>query len=152
PSWGACSRPIRCWSCSSSRRASRNDATVIGRRLSHYRIVGALGSGGMGTVFRAEDTLLGRAVALKFPRPGRIDDRGARDRCLGEAREASARAHPNIVVMYDVCEADGETFMAMQCVEGQSLRKRMGAGRVPVDEVVATGRATADALAHAHGR
>ena len=125
---------------------------MIGRKLSHYLVVEALGSGGMGTVYRAEDTLLGRPVALKFPHRELIHDREARERFLREARAASALDHPNIVVLYDVCEVEGETFIAMQCVEGRSLRERMSAQTIPILEAISIGRAVADALAHAHSR
>ncbi|HTM58421.1 MAG TPA: protein kinase [Candidatus Udaeobacter sp.] len=125
---------------------------MIGRKLSHYRVIESLGQGGMGTVYRAEDTLLGRAVALKFPHRELIHDREARERFLREARAASALDHPNIVVLYDVCEAEGETFIAMQCVEGHSLRERLDAGPIPAPEAISIGRAVADALAHAHAR
>jgi serine/threonine-protein kinase len=125
---------------------------VIGRTLSHYRIVEALGSGGMGTVYRAEDTLLGRPVALKFPHRELLPDTEARARFLREARIASVLDHPNIVVLYDVCEVEGEIFLAMQCVEGQSLRERLRSGPLPLPDTLSIGRAVADALAHAHGR
>ena len=125
---------------------------MIGRKLSHYRIVEALGAGGMGAVFRAEDMLLGRPVALKFPHRELVHDPGARERFLREARAASALDHPNIVVLYDVCEADGEIFIAIQCVAGRSLRQRLATGLPPLGETLAIGRAVADALAHAHAR
>jgi len=82
----------------------------------------------MGTVYRAEDTLLGRPVALKFPHAALIQGPRARDRFLREARAASALDHPNIVVLYDVCDVDGEIFLAMQFVEGAALRERLRAG------------------------
>ena len=98
---------------------------MIGRLLSHYRISEVKGSGGMGTVYRAEDTLLGRPVALKFPHPSLIRDQRARERFLREARAASALDHPNVVVLYDVCEVDGEIFLATQYVEGEVLQDRI---------------------------
>ncbi|MBI1798247.1 MAG: protein kinase [Candidatus Eisenbacteria bacterium] len=126
--------------------------SVIGRTLSHYRILSPLGQGGMGAVFRAEDTLLGRQVALKFPHRDLVNDPEFRARFLREARATSALDHPNIVVLYDVCEVEGEIFIAMQCVEGRSLRERFASGAVPLAETLAIGRAIADALAHAHSR
>jgi len=125
---------------------------MIGRTLSHYRIVAELGSGGMGRVFRAEDTLLGRPVALKFPHHHLVHDSPARARFLREARISSVLDHPNIVVLYDVGEVEGEIFLAMQCVEGRSLRERLRDGPVAPDETTSIGRAVADALAHAHAR
>src|SRR5215470_5935234 len=125
---------------------------MIGRKLSHYRVVEPLGRGGMGDVYRAEDTLLGRAVALKFPRADLVAGPGARERFLREARASSALDHPNIVVLYDVCEAEGEVFLAMQCVEGRSLRERLGGSSLTVPETLAIACPVADALAHAHAR
>ncbi len=125
---------------------------MIGRQLSHYRIVERLGAGGMGTVYRAEDTRLGRSVALKFPHADLVGDADSRARFLAEARAASALDHPNIVVLYDVCDTEGELFLAMQHVEGRSLRKRLAEGSLPAAEVIRLGRGVADALAHAHGR
>ena len=125
---------------------------MIGRLLSHYRITEVRGAGGMGTVYRAEDTLLGRPVALKFPHAALIEGPRARDRFLREARAASALDHPNIVVLYDVCDVDGEIFLAMQFVEGVALRERLRTGPVSVSEVVGIGRGIAEALAHAHAR
>ncbi len=125
---------------------------MIGRTLSHYRIVESLGSGGMGTVFRADDTLLGRAVALKFPHRDLVADAHGRARFLREARIASVLDHPNIVTLYDVCEVEDQVFLAMQCVPGRSLRERMRPGPVPLPEALSIGRAVADALAHAHER
>ncbi len=125
---------------------------MIGRLLSHYRITEVRGAGGMGTVYRAEDTLLGRPVGLKFPHAALIQVPRARERFLREARAASALDHPNIVVLYDVCDVDGEIFLAMQFVEGVALRERLRAGPVSVSEVVGIGRGIAEALTHAHAR
>jgi len=125
---------------------------MIGRLLSHYRITEVRGAGGMGTVYRAEDTLLGRPVALKFPHAALIQGPRARDRFLREARASSALDHPNIVVLYDVCDVDGEIFLAMQFVEGVALRERLHLGPLSVSEVVGIGRGIAEALAHAHAR
>jgi serine/threonine protein kinase/Flp pilus assembly protein TadD len=125
---------------------------MIGRVVLHYRIVAELGSGGMGRVYRAEDTLLGRTVALKFPHLDARAEPSSRERLLREARVASVLDHPNIVVVFDVGETDGEVFIAMQCVEGRSLRERLAAGTLPSQEAAATARAIADALAHAHAR
>ena len=125
---------------------------MIGRTLSHYRLVAPLGSGGMGEVWRAEDTLLGRPVALKFPHRHLLAEPAARERFLREARAASALDHPNIVVLYEVGSVEGEVFLAMQCVEGSTLRQRMAAGPLAPAEAIRIGQAIADALAHAHSR
>lgn len=125
---------------------------MIGRRISHYRVLEELGAGGMGTVYRAEDTLLGRPVALKFPHPRRVGQEDARARFLREARAASVLDHPNVVVLYDVAEVQDEVFLAMQFVDGRALRERVARGPLPADEAVAIARAVAEAIAHAHGR
>src|SRR5262245_40947773 len=125
---------------------------MIGRRISHYHVVAALGAGAMGAVYRAEDTRLGRTVALKFPRAEAMIDPGDRARFLREARVASALDHPNIVVLYDVGEEDGQIFLAMQYVEGQTLRERLSRGAMPVADALGVARSVADALAQAHSR
>ncbi|MBI5710299.1 MAG: protein kinase [Candidatus Eisenbacteria bacterium] len=125
---------------------------MIGRSFSHYRVLDVLGAGGAGTVYRAEDTLLGRPVALKFPHRDALRDASARERFLREARIASVLDHPNIVVVFDVGEDRDEIFIAMQLAEGHTLRERLRAGPPPLAETLATGRAVADALAHAHAR
>jgi serine/threonine protein kinase len=95
---------------------------------------------------------LGRDVALKFLPADRSHDPAMRRRLLHEARAASALNHPNIVTLYEVAEAEGQVFLAMQCVGGGSLRDRIRAGPLPPAETLAVGRGVADALAHAHGR
>src|SRR5882724_4714040 len=99
----------------------------------------------MGAVYRAEDILLGRSVALKFPHGELVHDPEFRTRFLREARIASALDHPNIVTLYDVCEVDGELFIAMQYIQGCSLSERIAAGMAPLAETLAIGRAVADA-------
>ena len=125
---------------------------MIGREISHYRIVELLGSGGMSSVWRAEDLLLGRQVALKFPHPDRVRDPANRARFLREARAASVLDHPNIVVLHDVCMSDDEIFLAMQFVEGDSLRRTVERGPLVPERACAIARKVADALAHAHTR
>lgn len=123
-----------------------------GQVISRYRILSALGSGGMGVVYRAEDTELRRTVALKFlPERSAQDDRML-ERFKQEARNASALNHPNICTIYEVGEADGEVFIAMEYVEGRSLAEQIRPGGLPPETVIRYGRQVAAALDHAHER
>jgi serine/threonine-protein kinase len=124
---------------------------MIGRRLSHYRILAELGSGATGTVYRAEDTRLGGVVALKLAHATLAGDPATRERLLRETRAAAALDHPNIVRVIDAGEADGMVYLAMPYVEGRTLRDEMR-GPMPPSRVITIGRALADALDHAHGR
>ena len=94
---------------------------MIGRTVSHYRITGKLGEGGMGVVYRAEDTKLGRDVALKFLSPELTRDPQAAERFMHEARAAAALQHPNICTVYEIDDTGEHTFIAMACIEGASL-------------------------------
>jgi len=127
---------------------------MIGQTVSHYRIVGELGSGGMGVVYKAEDTRLGRTVALKFLSQTLTSDAGAKERFLREARAICAIDHPNICTIHEVDETEsGATFICMACYEGRSLKERLRAGPLPVAEAieVATGIARGLQAAHAAG-
>ena len=119
-------------------------------KIAHYRIVRQLGAGGMGLVYEAEDTKLGRRVALKFLKESTIQDTGAMDRFLREARSASALNHPGICTVYAIEECDGRTFIAMELLEGESLDKVLHRGTMPIAHCVEVCVEIADALDAAH--
>jgi predicted Ser/Thr protein kinase len=127
------------------------EALAPGARIGFYEVIDRLGTGGMGAVYRARDTRLGRTVALKVLRPGA--DPELLHRLDREARAASALSHPNIVQIYDVGEAAsqaGEHFVVMEYVEGETLRQRLARGPLPIPEVLDLGAQLADGLARAH--
>src|ERR1700688_5036801 len=130
---------------------------MIGQTISHYRITGQLGSGGMGIVYSAEDLDLGRPVALKFLPPQLSRDQNALDRFLLEARTASALNHPNICTIYAVEKARLEnqheqSFIAMELLEGETLDRRLASGPVPLDRLLEWSIQLADALDAAHSK
>ena len=118
--------------------------------ISHYRILGTLGSGGMGAVYRAEDTTLHRAVALKFLPESAVHTDKVHERLKQEARTASALNHPNICTIYEVGEDAGEVFIAMEYIEGQTLSELMRQGPLPIEKVLRYSSQISSALAHAH--
>ena len=118
--------------------------------ISHYRIEGELGRGGMGVVYRAVDSRLGRAVAIKVLPPEASDDADRRRRFIHEARSASALNHPNIVTIYEIDEHEGATFIAMELVEGMPLDKVLAAGALPVATALSYAAQMASALEVAH--
>ncbi|UCE18562.1 MAG: protein kinase [Gemmatimonadota bacterium] len=126
---------------------------MIGKTISHYKILEKIGEGGMGVVYKAEDTKLKRTVALKFLPPELNKDSAAKERFLNEARAAAALNHPNICTIHEIEETDGQTFIVMEYIEGQSLHDIVGARRampLSVDEAIDYTTQIAQGLQAAH--
>ena len=125
---------------------------MIGQIVSHYRIEGKLGGGGMGVVYEALDTRLGRHVALKFIPENLLSDNKALDRFIREARAASQLNHPSICIIHDIEDVDGHPFIVMEKLEGMSLKDRLKGGPIELEEILDVGIQVADALAACHAK
>ena len=125
---------------------------MIGQRIQHYQVTEKLGEGGMGVVYRAQDTRLNRAVALKFLHPAIVASPEDQQRLVHEARAAASLSHPHICTVYEINEHDGRTFIAMQFVEGATLRDRVLSGRIETIDALRYLVQIADGLKQAHTR
>ena len=125
---------------------------MVGQTLGHYRVLEKLGEGGMGVVYRAHDDQLDRDVAIKVLPAASFSDATARARLLREARSAAALNHPHICTVYEVGEADGQMYIAMELIEGRTLSARLAGGALSADQMLRYGLQLAEALAHAHER
>ena len=123
---------------------------MIGKTISHYKVLEKLGQGGMGVVYRAQDTKLDRPVALKFLPAHLLGDEDVRKRFEREAKSAAALSHPNVCRVYEIDEAEGQTFIAMELVEGESLDQRIAQGPLKLQEALEIGEQIAAGLEAAH--
>jgi serine/threonine protein kinase/serine phosphatase RsbU (regulator of sigma subunit) len=136
----------------STRSVNSDPATLAGREIAHYRILEQIGEGGMGAVYRAEDTRLGRTVALKFLPQTPGGDSRARERFVREAQSASALDHPNICTIFEIGEVDDRSYIAMACYDGQTIEDMIERGPLDVDSALDLTLQIASGLAAAHAK
>src|SRR5437588_7343081 len=127
-------------------------APMIGQTISHYRIIGKLGGGGMGVVYEAEDVRLGRHVAIKFIPENLMADKKSMERFEREARAASQLNHPSICTIHEVEDHNGYPFIVMEKLEGESLKQRIHGKAMELDQLLEIAVQVADALSASHGK
>ena len=133
--------------------AAQTGENLIGRKVQHYKILEKLGQGGMGVVYKAQDTKLKRTVALKFLPPDLVRDEEAKERFVKEAQAASALEHPNICNIHEINQTkDGHMYICMAYYEGDTLKERIAKGPMKLESVLGVSREIADGLSRAHGR
>ncbi len=123
---------------------------MVGSTISHYKVLSEVGRGGMGVVYKAEDTKLKRPVALKFLRSDILEDEEHKERFLREAQVAAALDHPNICTVYEIDEADGQTFLSMAYLEGETVKEKIKARPLKLEEALDIAIQTAQGLQAAH--